>query len=33
MNPAAIPKLAAAGNMTVDEFRDKFGYMSGHAPA
>jgi 6-phosphofructokinase 1 len=28
-----MTKLAAAGNMTVDEFRDKFGYMSGHVPA
>jgi 6-phosphofructokinase 1 len=25
-----VTKLAAAGNMTADEFRDKFGYMSGH---
>ena len=28
-----LTKLAAAGNMTPDEFRDKFGYMSGHAVA
>ena len=28
-----LTKLAAAGNMTVDEFRDKFGYRSGHVPA
>ncbi len=28
-----MTKLAAAGNMTVDEFRDEFGYMSGYVPA
>jgi 6-phosphofructokinase 1 len=30
---AWVEKMAAAGNMTADEFRDRFGYMSGHVPA
>jgi 6-phosphofructokinase 1 len=28
-----VGKLAAAGALTTDEFRDKFGYLSGHVPA
>jgi 6-phosphofructokinase 1 len=28
-----VEKLALAGNLTADEFRDKFGYLSGHVPA
>ena len=28
-----VEKLARAGNMTADEFRDRFGYLSGHVPA
>ena len=28
-----VGKLAAAGAMTADEFRDKFGYLSGHVSA
>ncbi len=28
-----MTKLAAAGNMTVEEFREKFGYMGGHIPS
>jgi hypothetical protein len=28
-----VSKLAAAGNLSADEFRDKFGYLSGHVPA
>jgi 6-phosphofructokinase 1 len=27
-----VEKLALAGNMTADEFRHKFGYLSGHVP-
>ena len=27
-----VAKLAAAGNLTADEFRDRFGYLSGHVP-
>ena len=30
---AFVEKLALAGNMTVEEFRDRFGYLSGHVPA
>jgi 6-phosphofructokinase 1 len=30
---AWVEKLARAGNMTPEEFRDRFGYMSGHVPA
>ncbi len=29
---AWVEKLARAGQMTADEFRDRFGYMSGHVP-
>ncbi|MDQ3918168.1 MAG: 6-phosphofructokinase [Acidobacteriota bacterium] len=32
-DPSWVSKLAAAGNMTPDEFRDRFGYLSGHVPA
>jgi 6-phosphofructokinase 1 len=32
-DPSWVAKLAAAGNMTADEFRDRFGYLSGHVPA
>jgi ATP-dependent phosphofructokinase / diphosphate-dependent phosphofructokinase len=32
-DPSWVAKLAAAGNLTADEFRDKFGYLSGHVPA
>ncbi|MDT7779743.1 MAG: ATP-dependent phosphofructokinase / diphosphate-dependent phosphofructokinase [Acidobacteriota bacterium] len=28
-----VEKLALAGNMTADEFRNRFGYLSGHVPA
>jgi 6-phosphofructokinase 1 len=31
-DPSWIDKMARAGNMTPDEFRDHFGYMSGHVP-
>jgi 6-phosphofructokinase 1 len=27
-----VAKLAQAGNMTPEEFRDRFGYMSGEVP-
>ena len=30
-DPFWVEKLARAGNMTTDEFRDRFGYLSGHA--
>ena len=30
---ATVEKLARAGNMTPAEFRDRFGYLSGHVPA
>ena len=30
---AWVEKLARAGNMTAEEFRDRFGYLSGHVPA
>jgi 6-phosphofructokinase 1 len=32
-DPAWVEKLAQAGNMTAEEFRDRFGYLSGHVPA
>jgi 6-phosphofructokinase 1 len=32
-DPAWVEKLARAGNMTPEEFRDRFGYMSGRVPA
>ena len=32
-DPFWVEKLARAGNMTADEFRDRFGYLSGHVPA
>jgi 6-phosphofructokinase len=32
-DPAWVEKLARAGNMTADEFRDRFGYLTGHVPA
>ena len=32
-DPAWIEKLARAGNMTSEEFRDHFGYLTGHVPA
>ncbi|MDT7690168.1 MAG: ATP-dependent phosphofructokinase / diphosphate-dependent phosphofructokinase [Acidobacteriota bacterium] len=32
-DPSHVEKLALAGNMTPDEFRNKFGYLSGHVPA
>jgi ATP-dependent phosphofructokinase / diphosphate-dependent phosphofructokinase len=32
-DPSWVSKLAAAGNLSADEFRDKFGYLSGHVPA
>src|SRR5437763_12480876 len=32
-DPFWVAKLAAAGQMTADEFRDRFGYLSGHVPA
>jgi 6-phosphofructokinase 1 len=28
-----VEKLALAGNMRADEFRDRFGYLTGHVPA
>jgi hypothetical protein len=28
-----VQQLAAAGQMTPEQFRDKFGYLSGHVPA
>ena len=28
-DPAWVQKLAVAGNMTTEEFRDRFGYFSG----
>jgi len=31
-DPAWVAKLAAAGNLSPEEFRDKFGYMSGEVP-
>src|SRR5438270_7340796 len=30
-DPFWVEKMARAGNMTTDEFRDRFGYLSGHA--
>ena len=32
-DPSWVSKLAAAGNLSAEEFRDKFGYLSGHVPA
>ena len=32
-DPAWVEKLALAGNMTAEEFRDRFGYLIGHVPA
>jgi 6-phosphofructokinase 1 len=32
-DPSHVEKLALAGQMTPDEFRNKFGYLSGHVPA
>ena len=32
-DPSWVAKLAAAGNLTTDEFGERFGYMSGHVPA
>ncbi|HEX3558524.1 MAG TPA: diphosphate--fructose-6-phosphate 1-phosphotransferase [Pyrinomonadaceae bacterium] len=32
-DPFWVEKLARAGNLTVDEFRDRFGYLSGHVTA
>jgi 6-phosphofructokinase 1 len=32
-DPSWLAKLAAAGNLSADEFRDRFGYLSGHVPA
>jgi 6-phosphofructokinase 1 len=32
-DPAWVEKLARAGNMTAEEFRDRFGYLTGHVPA
>ncbi|HEX8499560.1 MAG TPA: diphosphate--fructose-6-phosphate 1-phosphotransferase [Pyrinomonadaceae bacterium] len=29
---STVEKLARAGNMTPEEFRDRFGYLSGHVP-
>ena len=31
-DPAWVEKLARAGNMTAEEFRDRFGYLTGHVP-
>jgi ATP-dependent phosphofructokinase / diphosphate-dependent phosphofructokinase len=31
-DPSWLAKLAAAGNMSADEFRERFGYLSGHVP-
>jgi hypothetical protein len=28
-----VQKLAGAGNLTAEEFMDKFGYLSGQVPA
>jgi 6-phosphofructokinase 1 len=28
-----VEKLAAAGNLSVEEFRDRFGYLSGAIPS
>jgi 6-phosphofructokinase 1 len=32
-DPAWVEKLALAGNMTAREFRERFGYLTGHVPA
>jgi ATP-dependent phosphofructokinase / diphosphate-dependent phosphofructokinase len=32
-DPSWLAKLAAAGNMSADEFRERFGYLSSHVPA
>jgi hypothetical protein len=31
-DPTWVEKMATAGNMTVAEFRDRFGYFSGEVP-
>jgi len=31
-DPSWIEKMALAGNMTADEFLDRFGYLSGQVP-
>jgi ATP-dependent phosphofructokinase / diphosphate-dependent phosphofructokinase len=31
-DPSWVAKLAAAGNLSADEFRDRFSYLSGHVP-
>jgi 6-phosphofructokinase 1 len=32
VEPAWVQKLSVAANMTLEDFQDKFGYMSGHVP-
>lgn len=32
VEPAWVQKLSTAANMTLEDFEDKFGYMSGHVP-
>jgi ATP-dependent phosphofructokinase / diphosphate-dependent phosphofructokinase len=32
-DPSWLAKLAAAGNLSADEFRERFGHLSGHVPA
>lgn len=32
VDPAWVSRMAMAGNMTVEEFRDRFGYLSGEVP-